>query len=110
VGLEEIVRLQPEYIVLTGDHMKAEGTEGSDLRGRNGWKELRAVEMGHVAVISEGVDRPSPGLIDAIEGLAHALHPEAFKDERENEKVNDENSPRLQAIAIMPTELNQCAR
>jgi iron complex transport system substrate-binding protein len=110
VGLEEIVRVQPEYIVLTSDHLKAEGTGGSDLRGRNGWKELRAVEMGHVAVISEGVDRPSPGLIDAIEELAHALHPEAFKDQREDEKVKGESGPRLQAIAVMPTELSQCAR
>jgi iron complex transport system substrate-binding protein len=110
VGLEEIVRLQPQYIVLTGDHMKAEGTEGSDLRERTGWKELRAVEMGHVAAISEGVDRPSPGLIDAIEELAHVLHPEAFKENGEDGKLKMENVSRLHATMNMPMERTQCAR
>jgi iron complex transport system substrate-binding protein len=110
VGLEEVVRLQPDFIVLTGDHVKAEGAEGTDLRSRAGWKELRAVEMGHVAVISEGVDRPAPGLIDAIEQLAHVLHPDAFREKSEDGKVNMENGARLHATAGMPKELTLCAR
>jgi iron complex transport system substrate-binding protein len=100
VGLEEVMRLQPEYIVLTGDHMKAEGDENADLQKRPGWKELRAVELGHVVVIGEGVDRPAPGLIDAIEELARALHPEAFKVNSDLGKVTVENNARLYAGAI----------
>jgi iron complex transport system substrate-binding protein len=110
VGLEEVVRLQPEYIVLTGDHLQAEGAEGTDFRTRAGWRELRAVEMGHVAVIGDGVDRPSPGLIDAIEQLAHVLHPDAFKEKSENGKVDMENGLRLHATVAMREELSQCAR
>jgi iron complex transport system substrate-binding protein len=110
VGLEEIVRLQPEYIVLTGDHQKAEGAEGTDFRSRVGWKELRAVELGHVAVLGDGLDRPSAGLIDAIEQLAHVLHPDAFKDKSENGKEKMEDGLRLHATVGMQMELSQCAR
>ena len=109
VGLEEVMRLQPEYIVLTGDHMKAEGNESADMQKRPGWKELRAVELGHVAVIGEGVDRPGPGLIDAIEKLAHVLHPDAFKVNSERGTVKSENGARLHATASMAKEPCSCA-
>jgi cobalamin transport system substrate-binding protein len=112
VGLEEIVRLQPDYIVLTGDHVKAEGAGETDFRSRAGWKELRAVQLGHVSVISEGVDRPAPGLIDAIEELARVLHPDAFKEKGENGKEKMEDGLRLHASAIVTPEkeLMLCAR
>jgi len=110
LGLEEVVRLQPDYILLAGAHLKAEGVGETDFRSRSGWKDLRAVERGHVAVISEGVDRPSPALIDAIEEIAHVLHPEAFKDKSENGKVKTENGLWLHAAVAMPEELSQCAR
>jgi len=100
VNLEEIVRIQPEYIILTSDHRKAEEAEASDLRSRAGWRDLRAVEMGHVAVISAGVDRPSPGLVDAIEELARLLHPHSFAMENESS---------LHDAAIMSEEIAQCA-
>jgi len=109
VGLEEVMRLQPEYIVLTRDHMKAEGNESADLQKRPGWKKLRAVELGHVAVISEGVDRPAPGLIDAIEELAHVLHPDAFKVNSDQRRVKLENGARVHAAAAMAKEPRQCA-
>ena len=109
VGLEEVMRLQPEYIVLTSDHMKAEGNESADLQKRPGWKELRAVELGHVAVIGEGVDRPAPGLIDAIEELAHVLHPDAFKLNSEHGKVKVGNGARLHATGAAAKEPCPCA-
>jgi iron complex transport system substrate-binding protein len=109
VGLEEVMRLQPEYIVLTRDHMKAEGNQSADLQKRPGWKKLRAVELGHVAVISEGVDRPAPGLIDAIEELAHVLHPDAFKVNSDQRRVKLENGARVHAAAAMAKEPCQCA-
>ena len=79
VSIEEVVRLQPEYIVLTSDHSESDAaSELSGLRARPAWKALKAVEMGHVVVASDEIDRPSPGLIGAIEQLARELHPEAF--------------------------------
>jgi iron complex transport system substrate-binding protein len=79
VSLEEVVRLQPDYIVLTSDHLAAETHEHvNNLRDRPTWRELRAVEAGRVVMASDEFTRPSPGLVDAIESLAHELHPEAF--------------------------------
>jgi iron complex transport system substrate-binding protein len=79
VSMEEVVRLQPDYIVLTSDHLAAETHEHvNNLRDRPTWRELRAVEAGHVVMASDEFTRPSPGLVDAIEALALELHPEAF--------------------------------
>jgi iron complex transport system substrate-binding protein len=79
VSMEEVVRLQPEYIVLTSDHLAAETHQHvSNLRDRPTWSELRAVKMDHVVMASDEFTRPSPGLVDAIESLARELHPEAF--------------------------------
>jgi len=79
VSMEEVVRLQPDYIVLTPDHLEAETHErANNLRQRPTWSELRAVKMGHVVMASDEFTRPSPGLVDGIESLAHELHPEVF--------------------------------
>jgi len=78
VSFEEVVRLEPDYIVLTADHEGAEENEGASLRARPGWSQIRAVEQGHVAVVGSEMDRPSPGLIDGIEELARELHPDVF--------------------------------
>jgi len=79
VSMEEVVRLQPDYIVLTSDHLAAETHEHvNNLRDRPTWRELRAVELGHVVMASDEFTRPSPGLVDAIEALARELHPEVF--------------------------------
>ncbi len=82
VSIEEVVRLQPEYIVLTPNHVESdaanESSELEKLRARPAWKALKAVEAGHVVVASDEFDRPAPGLIGAIEQLARELHPEAF--------------------------------
>jgi iron complex transport system substrate-binding protein len=81
VSIEEVVRLQPEYIVLTPNHSESDaGSKSSELeslRARPAWKALKAVELGHVVVASDEFDRPAPGLIGAIEQLARELHPEA---------------------------------
>jgi len=78
ISLEEVLRLQPDYIVFASDQGDSSAHEVADLRKRPGWQGLDAVEMGHVIDISEEVSRPSPGLVDAIEELARKLHPDAF--------------------------------
>jgi iron complex transport system substrate-binding protein len=85
IGMEEVVRLQPDYIVLASNHSESGAkTELEDLRARPAWKQLSAVRMGHVAVVSEEVTRPSPGLVDTIEDLARQLHPEVFRGKSES--------------------------
>jgi iron complex transport system substrate-binding protein len=79
LSFEEVVRLQPEYLVFAESHPGEGSVTLADLRSRPVWKDLRAVQEGHVAIVSDEIDRPDPGLIDAIEQLARDLHPEAFK-------------------------------
>jgi len=79
LSFEEVVRLQPDYLVFAASHPGEGGVTAKGLRSQPVWKDLRAVQQGHVAIISDEIDRPDPGLIDAIEQLAHELHPDAFK-------------------------------
>jgi len=109
VGLETVVHLQPEYIILTGDHHKAEGSDALELQTRPGWKNLRAVEQGHIAVIGAGVDRPAPGLVDAIEQLARVLHPDAFRKKSESGKLKMENGVWLHTAAASMNGARACA-
>lgn len=78
LNLEEVVRLQPDYIVVTASSMDENAKTVSDLRTRAVWKDLLAVQTGRVAIISEEIDRPAPGLVDVIERLAHQIHADAF--------------------------------
>lgn len=91
LSFEEVVRVQPEYIVLTPDHQESNAAGLADLRARNGWRDLDAVETGHVIVMSAAVNRPSPGMIDAIEQAARMLHPEAFEDDAEQKSAGPES-------------------
>jgi cobalamin transport system substrate-binding protein len=91
LSLEEIVRLQPEYIVFSDDHDGGVPMELADLRARPVWRDLDAVEQGHVVNVSEEIVRPSPGLVDVIEQLAHEVHPEAFAVKSETGKSKLEN-------------------
>jgi iron complex transport system substrate-binding protein len=100
VSMEEVVRLQPDYIVLTPDHLESETDKhANNLRDLPMWRELRAVKAGHVVMASDEVTRPAPGLVDAIELLAHELHPEVFPGNAENRNVKMEDGARFYAAA-----------
>ncbi|MGH9699699.1 MAG: ABC transporter substrate-binding protein [Candidatus Acidiferrales bacterium] len=108
LGMEEVVRVQPDYIVLTSDHAGTNDDSIANLQSRPTWKELRAVELGHVVVTGEEFTRPSPGLVGEIEKLARQLHPEAF----DNAGAAERGALRLpaQANAIFAEECKACAR
>lgn len=78
MNLEEVVRLQPEYLVIASDEPNEAETDLAWMRSTPGWRDLKAVQEKKLAVISEAVDRPVPRLVDAIEQLARELHPEGF--------------------------------
>ena len=79
VSLEEVLRIEPDYIVLTPDHAETDNSKVvNDLRGRAVWRDLRAVKLGRVALADEEFIRPSPGLVASIESLARQLHPDVF--------------------------------
>jgi len=78
MSLEEMVHLQPEYLVFASGHSEAVSRDVEALARRPGWDLLEAVKKRHFAVISDAVNRPAPRLFAAVEELARQLHPEAF--------------------------------
>lgn len=78
-SFEGLAHLQPEYLIFSASYPGEGVVSGKELRNRPVWKDLRAVQQGHVAIVSDEIDRPDPGLIDAIEQLARDLHPDAFQ-------------------------------
>ena len=78
VSMEEIVKLQPEFLVFASAHEGDAQHDLETLRTRPGWRSLTAIQQGNVVVISDAINRPAPRMVDAIEQMARALHPEAF--------------------------------
>jgi iron complex transport system substrate-binding protein len=98
LSIEEVVRLQPDYIVFTNDHGGA-AADLADLRARPVWRDLDAVEQGHVVDVSEEAIRPSPGLVGMIEQLARELHPEAFSEKHVNRRNRSESQTAWASLA-----------
>jgi len=95
VSLEEVARLQPDYLVFAESHGESASREVEKLATLPGWKILNAVSNRRYAVISDAVNRPAPRIVSAIEELARQLHPEAFieKPADRREKTDRENPP-----------------
>ena len=79
LSMEEVLRLQPDYVLYAAHNQNSPQTL-EDLRARPVWRDLDAVEAGHVLNVSEEALRPAPGLVGVIEELARELHPDAFRD------------------------------
>jgi len=90
-SLEEVVRLQPEFLVFAPSHSDSAQNEFDALVARPGWRGLDAVRNHRFAVISDAVNRPAPRIVSAIEDLARQLHPEAFAPHTLDE--NEKKSP-----------------
>ena len=78
VSLEEIIRLQPEFLVFVSAHAGDTQHDIDALRSRPGWRELDAIRHRNIVVISDAIIRPAPRMLDAIEQLARSIHPESF--------------------------------
>jgi iron complex transport system substrate-binding protein len=109
ISFEEVVRLQPDYIVFTSNHSGDSGELLARLRKGEAWRGLHAVEMGHVVNISDEIARPSVGLVDAIEELARDVHPEAFSSDEES-APGVRNSQRAGDMRDCREEPAACAR
>ncbi len=76
VALEEIVRRQPDVIVLPS--FNPDRPDTAWLRTAPGWRALRAVRAGRVHVVPESrFSRPGPGVAAVARQLARLLHPDA---------------------------------
>ena len=77
LSLEEIVRADPEVIVL-GD--ADYGTTPEQVAARPGWSGMNAVKNKRVFPIADSlVSRPGPRVGDAAEAYAKLLHPELYR-------------------------------
>lgn len=76
VSLEEVVRRQPEVVLVpAGEDADARLRA---LRGRPGWRELRAWEAGRVVALPvDRVNRMGPGIAETARIFRDALHPDA---------------------------------
>jgi cobalamin transport system substrate-binding protein len=78
ISLEEIIHLQPQALIFATAHDEDTRRDIAALRTQPGWRDLNALRHGNVILVSDAINRPAPRMVDAIEQLARALHPEAF--------------------------------
>jgi iron complex transport system substrate-binding protein len=78
ISFEEIIRLQPEFLVFANAQDTVAQHDIDALRTRPGWRDLEALRRGNVVIVSDAINRPAPRMLDAVEQLARAFHPEAF--------------------------------
>ena len=102
VSLEEVARLQPDFLVFAASHSETTPSEAEVLATLPAWRILDAVSNRRFAVISDAVNRPAPRIVAAIEELARQLHPDAFVEKPQNntEKIEKENPPPNQHHAV----------
>jgi iron complex transport system substrate-binding protein len=86
LNLEEVVRLQPEFLVFSAAHADSAARDFEAVSALPGWDMLDAVRNHRFAVISDAVNRPAPRIISAIEDLARQIHPAAFQESPAPEK------------------------
>jgi len=80
ISLEEVVRLQPQFLIFASSHSEQVARDVDALAKRPGWDLLDAVKNRRYVVISEAINRPAPRLFSAVEELARQLHPEVFAE------------------------------
>jgi ABC-type Fe3+-hydroxamate transport system substrate-binding protein len=74
VGLEEIVRRQPEHVLLAADEASA-AAQVERLTTRAGWRDVAAVRDGNVHILEPDLfNRPGPRVGEAAVRLAEVLH------------------------------------
>jgi cobalamin transport system substrate-binding protein len=79
IELEELVAADPQLILL-GDAAYDPTVTPESVAARQGWDEMTAVRDGQVRPMLDDVlvTRPGPRIVDGLEALAHAIHPELF--------------------------------
>ena len=78
VDLEQVVHLQPDYLLFSSDDSQQVQKQLAELQDRPGWRQLQAVRNRRFIVVGEAISHPSPRLVEGIEQLARALYPSRF--------------------------------
>ena len=78
LSAEAVVTADPEVILLA-DH--AAGVTAAQVAARPGWQEVSAVQQGRIVSLdADLVARPGPRVVDGLEAIAAALHPDLFPE------------------------------
>ena len=79
ITLEDLVAADPELILL-GDAAYDASVTPASVSSRPGWGEMTAVLEGRIMPMLEDVlvTRPGPRIVDGLEALARAIHPDRF--------------------------------
>ncbi len=79
VQLEDLVAADPELILL-GDAAYDTSITPASVAARAGWEGMTAVTDGNIVVMLDDpvITRPGPRIIDGLEAMARAIHPERF--------------------------------
>jgi iron complex transport system substrate-binding protein len=79
IALEDLLAADPELILL-GDAAYDPSVTPDSVAARPGWDAMTAVVNGGVVVMSEDpvITRPGPRIVDGLEALARAIHPDRF--------------------------------
>lgn len=84
IGWEEVLRYEPEIIVLMpcGFHPERTLEEIDLVLERESWEELPAVKNDRVFIVdgSSYFNRPGPRIVTGLEILAQIIHPEIFSE------------------------------
>lgn len=102
VNLEEIVKLQPEFLVFAESHGGTARRDVGVLAKLPGWRLLDAIRNKRYAAISDAINRPAPRIISAIEDLARQLHPEAFGEKPVALPDPTKNDDLTAAVPVVP--------
>ena len=80
IALEDLVTADPQVILL-GDAAYDQTITARAVARRQGWDGMTAVKEGRVLPLPEDIliTRPGPRIVDGLEALARAIHPEAFQ-------------------------------
>jgi iron complex transport system substrate-binding protein len=79
IALEDLLVADPELILL-GDAAYDPSVTPESVAARPGWSAMSAVQNGRVVVMLEDpvITRPGPRIVDGLEALARAIHPDQF--------------------------------
>lgn len=79
IALEDLVAADP-VVILLGDAAYDSTITSASVADRPGWGQMRAVRLGWILPMLDDVlvTRPGPRIVDGLEALARAIHPELF--------------------------------
>ena len=77
IQLEDLIAADPELILL-GDAAYDDSITPASVASRGGWTGMTAVTTGRIVIMNEDqvITRPGPRIIDGLEALARAIHPD----------------------------------